>query len=1020
MQPENGAKLIQKTIAFSRRNFIKASAFCAAGWAAVVRQAAAAAEWLNPRRVQTTAATVRNADAQVIYTACLGCNARCGMRTVVKDGRLHKVSGNPYHPYNMGFQPIPYSTPVNESLALPAPVCGKAEDAPNYVYSPYRLRHPLKRAGARGSGKFEPVEWSQLIAEVAEGGKLFAGIGDQQDYSGLRALLRDDPIAPDAPELGSVRNGFVFMAGRDQAGYTNFTNRFVREAVGSINRIAHTDICGLGFRMGNFALSEEKEVELKADPFQAEYILIFGANVYEALQPGINTYGALMAQRRAAGKLRFTVVDPRATHASAHADRWVAVKPGQDGPLAMGLIRWIIDNQRYNQAFLTATHSEAAQKNGFGCYSNACHLVITDSHHVRYGRFLRWSDLDANAPSEQGNAWVVIDPDTGRPVPFDRVARGVLDEALTLSAPDGTPIQVKTAFRLMKEGVMSKSLDEYAQLSGVPLQTIADVAQEFTSYGTRAAVCQYHGAGNYPGGTYAAFAVAILNALVGSIDMQGGYLKGGGGAAAWNEGLYDLKSFPGQRKTAGVPLSREKAVYENSSEFKRKQAETGSGYPAQRPWFAFTRGGLCVETLSGIDQGYPYNCKVLFTFFFNPVYSIPGGERFVSTLRDTRKVPLHVSMDIGINESNLYADYIVPCLTYLDGLYAFLAPHAPGLKFTAVRTPCVEPLTGKTADGRPYCMETFLIDLAERLELPGFCTQAIPTPNGQMAPLHRAEDYYVRAMANLAHNAALPEASQDDIRFVETGYPAARHRDMLKAEEWSRVCYLLARGGVFNRRYEDDFDAEKHRFGLKRVVLYNENMAQARNSLTGARYSGTLQYVPPTDSQGAVIEKLDETYPFTVVTYKRNLHAQSRTTWHRWSMEVLPENFVVIHEDDAHRLGLRDGAEIRLYSHSCPEGVSGKAQISRMIRPGCVGISFHYGHTQLGASNLPIKDAETVFLGGKRVAGPDGLRGDPRLGTGILPNLLGRLDPHLGNTPLVDVQAGIPDFSSTRVRIEKV
>jgi len=45
--------------------------------------------------------------------------------------------------------------------------------------------------------------------------------------------------------------------------------------------------------------------------------------------------------------------------------------------------------------------------------------------------------------------------------------------------------------------------------------------------------------------------------------------------------------------------------------------------------------------------------------------------------------------------------------------------------------------------------------------------------------------------------------------------------------------------------------------------------------------------------------------------------------------------------------------------------------------------------------------------------------GDPRLGTGVLPNLLGRLDPYLNNTPLVDVLAGIPDFSSTKVRIEK-
>jgi tetrathionate reductase subunit A len=39
--------------------------------------------------------------------------------------------------------------------------------------------------------------------------------------------------------------------------------------------------------MGNWALTEKKQVEIKADPMSAEYILVFGANIYEALQPGI-------------------------------------------------------------------------------------------------------------------------------------------------------------------------------------------------------------------------------------------------------------------------------------------------------------------------------------------------------------------------------------------------------------------------------------------------------------------------------------------------------------------------------------------------------------------------------------------------------------------------------------------------------------------------------------------------------------------------------------------------------------
>lgn len=223
--------------------------------------------------------------AGCVASTCLGCNARCGVRCFVKDGRLDHVTGNPYNPYNMAGRPLAYDTPAEESLSVPSPACGKAQEAMHDCYNPIRILQPLKRTGPRGSGRFGPIPWEQLIREVADGGKLFAGIGDTTVYPGLRSVLSDDPIDPADPSLGSRRNGFIFIGGRDQAGYQDFSNRFVKDAVGSVNRISHTDICGLGFRMGNFVLTDGQDVELKADVMSCEYMLVFGANVYEALQP---------------------------------------------------------------------------------------------------------------------------------------------------------------------------------------------------------------------------------------------------------------------------------------------------------------------------------------------------------------------------------------------------------------------------------------------------------------------------------------------------------------------------------------------------------------------------------------------------------------------------------------------------------------------------------------------------------------------------------------------------------------
>ena len=1003
---------LRSGISLTRRSLLKLAAAGAALLVIGIDKAKAAAKWLSPRQVQKSAATTIDEDVKVVHSVCLSCNARCGVRAVVENGKLVKHSGNPYHPYNSRFEPVAYDTPLKETLTLPSPVCGKSQGMPNYAYSPYRILKPLKRAGERGSGKFEPIEWDQMIKEIAAGGRLFSHLGEERVVPGIRELNSDAPIDPDAPELGPVRNGFIFMGGRDQNARKEFSDRFVKDALGSVNRVGHTDICGIGFRMGNWALTEKKEVEIKADPMSAEYILVFGANIYEALQPGINTYGAIVGNRSSKGKVKFTIIDPRATNASAHAESWIPIKPCQDGAFAMGMIRWIVENGRYNKEFLTAPNPGVAAKRGHACYSNATHLVIVDEKHKNNRKFLRASDLDPSAPEAEGKAYVVLSKD-GKPLSFDKADEAVLDAETSVRGASGREIKVKTSFSLMKQGVMEHTVAEYAKLAGVDAEQIARVAKEFTSHGTRAAVTQYHGAGNYLSGTYAAYAVAMLSVMVGSVDRKGGYMKGGGGAGSWNEGMYDLKGFPGKRKPQGVPISREKAAYEKTTEFKKK------GYPSKRPWFPFSRGGLSVETLSGIDQQYPYPCKILFTYFFDPVYSTPGGYRYKETLKSVEKVPLHVSIDIAINESNIYADYIVPDITYSEGHYGFLTPHAPTLKFTGVRTPTIEPLTGRTSDGRPFSEETFLIDLARAAGLPGFGEKAIAGKDGKAHPLVTGEDFYLRAIANLASSAKVPQASAEEVAFVEKNYPAARFKDLLPQGEWKQVCYVLARGGVFDKSYEDVFDGEKHKFGLKRVVLYNEELATTRNSITGEFFPGTLKYVPPVTPTGTSIEKADKEYPFTVISHKMNLHTQSRTVLHDWSMEVFPENFVVMNEKDAKKLGLNSGAEVRLVSRSNPAGVTGKVNVSRLVRQGCLGISFHYGHTQLGAARLPVRNAEEVFLGGKKVADKDGLIPNPRHAAGLNPNDLGRLDENFAHTPLVDPVGGIPDFSSTRVRVER-
>ncbi|MDD5925452.1 MAG: molybdopterin-dependent oxidoreductase, partial [Ellagibacter isourolithinifaciens] len=103
---------------------------------------------------------------------------------------------------------------------------------------PDRITMPLKRAGARGEGKWKPISWDQLIKEVTEGGKLFADIGEDQEIEGFLSIHdTETPLNPDEPTLGPKSNQFVLLGGRGD-GRTTFGGRFAN-CFGSINQYGH-------------------------------------------------------------------------------------------------------------------------------------------------------------------------------------------------------------------------------------------------------------------------------------------------------------------------------------------------------------------------------------------------------------------------------------------------------------------------------------------------------------------------------------------------------------------------------------------------------------------------------------------------------------------------------------------------------------------------------------------------------------------------------------------------------------
>ena len=92
------------------------------------------------------------AEVEIKKAGCCFCMTSCGVLAHVKDGTIIKVKGNPEHMLSRGFG------------------CERLSYVPKWLYHQDQLKHPLKRLGKRGEGKWQRIPWAQAIEEIA--GKL--------------------------------------------------------------------------------------------------------------------------------------------------------------------------------------------------------------------------------------------------------------------------------------------------------------------------------------------------------------------------------------------------------------------------------------------------------------------------------------------------------------------------------------------------------------------------------------------------------------------------------------------------------------------------------------------------------------------------------------------------------------------------------------------------------------------------------------------------------------------------------
>jgi len=993
-------------------------------------------------------------EENIIYTNCLQCTVACSIKAKIQDGTLVKIDGNAYSATNM-LPNLPYAMSPKDAATIDGKICPKGQAGVQHVYDPYRLRKVLKRSGARGSGEWKVIAFDKAIEEIVNGGQIFKDFGEERHVTGLKDIivLRDSKVSaamaedvakiqkkkmsvaefqekhkdyldvlidPNHPDMGPKNNQFLYQMGRIHNGRIQFTKRFVNNAMGSVNWIEKTAICGqtsnktwlrstMNYKEGKWTGGVKAP---RPDWANIEFALILGTIVFEA------NYGPVqetepITDGLVSGRLKLAVADPRFTKAAAKAWKWLPLKPGTDGALGVGMIRWIIENKRYDLKYLENANIAASKADNETSWSDASYLVKIVNGIP--GKYLRAEELGIGTKDQfvvyRNNNFIAVDPnDSVNPIEGDLFVE-IQHEDMIL----------KSSLQLIKEEAFKRTLTDYADITGLKVQDIIDVAHEFTSHGKKAAVEFYRGTVKHTNGWYNGLAVIALNFLIGNPDWKGGLAKPGGGwdfiGAKPNKPYNMAKLHPGKLVAFGVPITREGRQYEESTLFK--------GYPAKRPWYPFS-GNMAQETWPSVADGYPYPIKAVLLSSHTPMYSIPGGTHQLETILSHEKVPLLIASDIVIGETSMYADYIFPDVTFLERWTTGQGPNQIRVRASSVRQPVITALTDTVEiDGikLPISLETFMMAVARKMNLSGFGPNAF----GNGMALGRPEDYYLKLVANIAYGDkegdTVPDASNEEVelfkksrRHIEaTVYNEEAWQNALKPSEWKKVVYVLNRGGRFesiNAAY-----VESHtRYllgGLKR--FYIEEVAVSKNAMSGKNFDGYAIHQEIQDSMGNKIEVESD---LKLITHKEIFMTQSRTIGNYWShLGLQAMNYIQISILDAKKFGLKNGDRVRIMSKSSPKGiqnlgngkhrfVEGEIKAIEGIRPGVVAVSTGYGHWSYGSNDV-IVDGSLI-------------KGDLRRSKGTNINPILRLDDNLRGTPLSDPIGGSVSFYDTWITLEKV
>ena len=568
---------------------------------------------------------------------------------------------------------------------------------------------------------------------------------------------------------------------------------------------------------------------------------------------------------------------------------------------------WDLDNTRFILNF---------GSNVLECHTNHVPMAQRCVEAMARGVKMVTFDVRLSNTAAKSTEWIPVKPGTDLAVVLAMcnvlMANGICDKKFIETYTNVTVDELKTH--------LAQYTPEWAEkISGVPAEKIRSVA---LAYGrARPSVCiSYRGAVMHYNGVQTERAVLMLEAIAGNIDSPGGRCRAVG--AKW-------KSTFAKPKTKGKKLhivDGEKGAY---------------AYPTHH---------ASHQVFHMIDKG-PERPDIYMIYCYNPVYVNGDVQANIALMKDEKKMPFIVAVDVALSESTELADLVLPDATYLERWTADDMVCPSQIKEYYIRQPMVKPL----GEARNFC--DVACEIAKRLgldlsfnsaeEFVKDCCENTPGVKeaGGFEYMKKHGAWYDKSAkpAYLSHAKEVDVTGETLDEATGVYYkkkPGDKDYSSLDSKSAAKA-YVAQKCGDGTARKGFPPDSHKWKTGMFEI---------RSKALADKGFDAIPSWMPIPEHEKMGPDDL------ILTTFKVNSQTHSRTQSCKWLTEIYHENPAWIHSQTAAKLGIKNGDVIKVKS-SVDEIVT-RARVTEAVIPGVLAISHHMGHWAYGgyASGKSCKD----------------------------------------------------------------